>query len=138
MRTPRRDDALRRGLLYFLLLGGTHPSSSGLCVERRVPATRLERGVLQSATLDKLRTISDISVQAFFESGACSSQAWVNCFLLLLGPLTGEALLYQLLKPRFHPDPPPEGRLRDHRPEAGVHSACTPEPSPLGDPSCHT
>ena len=84
MRAPTRDDALHRGLLYILLLGGTRPSSSGLCVERRVPATRLERGVLQSATLDKLRTISDISVQAFFESGASSRWAWVKCFLLLV------------------------------------------------------
>ena len=79
MRAPRRDDALRRGLLYVLLLGGTRTSSSGLCVERRVPATRLERGVLQSATLSKLRTSSSISVQLIFESGANSRQAWVKC-----------------------------------------------------------
>ena len=84
MRAPRRDDALRRGLLYFLLLGGTHPSSSGLCVERRVPATRLEQGLTPSASLSKLRTSLSISVQAFFESGASSRWAWVKCFLLLV------------------------------------------------------
>ena len=79
VRATTRDDALRRGLLYFLLLGGTHPSSSGLCVERRVPATRLERGLTECANSDKLRTTSDISVQAIFESGARSRQAWVEC-----------------------------------------------------------
>ena len=84
MRAPTRDDALRRGLLYLLLIGGTHPSSSGLCVERRVPATRLERGVLPSAAPGKLRTVSGISVQLIFDSGACSSRAWVKCFLLLV------------------------------------------------------
>ena len=82
MRASTRDDALRRGLLYFLLIGDTRPSSSGLCVERRVPATRLERGLLQSATSSKLRTTSSISVQAIFEIGASLRQAWVEC----LGP----------------------------------------------------
>ena len=84
MRAPTRDDALRRGLLYFLLLGGTHPSSSGLCVERRVPAARLETGLTQSATSGKLRTTFGISVQLIFDSRASSRWAWADCFLLLV------------------------------------------------------
>ena len=82
MRAPTRDDALHRGLLYILLLGGTRPSSSGLCVERRVPATRLEQGLTQCASSDKLRTCSDISVQLIFDSAASSRQVRVEC----LGP----------------------------------------------------
>jgi len=79
MRASTRDDALRRGLLYFLLIEGTRPPSSGLCVERRVPATRLVQGLTQSASSNNLRTTSNISVQAIFRCGASSRQAWVNC-----------------------------------------------------------
>ena len=79
VRATTRDDALRRGLFYFVLIGGTRLPSSRLFTWRRVPATRLERGVLQSATSGKLRTTFGISVLAFFEIGARSRRAWVNC-----------------------------------------------------------
>ena len=112
MRAPTRDDALHRGLLYFLLIGGTRPSSSGLCVERRVPATRLEQGL---DAMCELGQVADL----FGHLGAAHLRQWsqlppgLGRLLLALGPLKGEALLWAV-RPVFSTSGPkgPRRRLR--------------------------
>ena len=93
--------------------------------------------------------------------GACPSsvlttiedgQAWCEALLLppslhaprqptqrKRSPLSPYTRPHDIVVPGTPPTTPPQRDASETtRPEAFVLSACNPEPSPLGDPSCHT